>query len=51
MHRGLRREFQESIIEDREPLMSGEEGRKDVAVAQGADKSVERGEVLQLTPP
>ncbi len=33
MHRGLRREFQESIIEDREPLMSGEEGRKDVAVA------------------
>ena len=37
------REFRDCIIEDREPVMSGEEGLKDLAVVLAAHESGERG--------
>jgi predicted dehydrogenase len=43
------REFRASILEDREPAMSAEEGMKDLAVVLAAYRSVERGEPVSLS--
>ena len=47
--RDMLREFRKSVLEDREPSMSGEEGMKDLAVVMAAYKSVERGEPVSLS--
>ena len=48
---GMVTEFRQSIQEDREPLMPGEEGLKDLAVVLGAYRSAEQGREVTLTPP
>ena len=40
---GMVREFRDSILEDREPVMSGEEGLNDLAVVLAALESAELG--------
>ena len=40
---GMIREFRDSVLEDREPVMTGEEGLKDLAVVLAADESAEKG--------
>ena len=49
--RGMVREFRAMILEDREPVMSGEEGLKDLAVVLAAYESAEEGREVYLTPP
>ena len=52
--RGVRemiKEFRDSVLEDREPAMSGEEGLRDLAVVLGAYQSAELGREVLLTPP
>ena len=52
--RGVRpmlREFRDSIAENREPLMSGKDGLRDLAVVLGAYQSAERGREVSLTLP
>ena len=45
------REFRSCIEQDREPLMSGEEGIKDLAVVLGAYWSAKEGTGITLSPP
>ena len=52
--RGVRpmlREFRDSIVENREPLMSGKEGLQDLAVVLGAYESAKQGREVSLTFP
>jgi predicted dehydrogenase len=49
--RGMVREFRSSILEDREPTMSGEEGLRDLAIVLGAYQSAAEGREVTLTPP
>ena len=49
--RQMVKEFVDSIRENREPVMSGEEGLKDLAVVLGAYQSAEQGRQVSLTPP
>ncbi len=53
-HRGVRgmvREFRDSIIEDREPVMNGQEGLRDLAIVLGAYQSAERGTEVSISDP
>ncbi len=45
------REFRECVLSDRDPVMSGEEGLKDLAVVLGAYQSAEQGAEVALSPP
>ena len=53
-HRGVRgmvREFRDSILEDREPVMNGQEGLRDLAIVLGAYLSAERGAEVSISDP
>ena len=45
------KEFRASVLEDREPVMSGEEGVKDLAIVLGAYESVQQGGEVALSLP
>ena len=52
--RGVRdmvREFRDSIFEDREPSMNGQEGLRDLAIVLGAYESAERGTQVTISDP
>lgn len=49
--RGMVKEFKASVQEGREPLMSGEEGLKDLAIVLAAYRSADQGGEVALTPP
>ena len=49
--RGMVSEFRRSIEEDREPVMSGHEGTKDLAVVLAAYESMRTGESVRLSLP
>ena len=49
--RGMVREFRDSIIEDREPVMNGQEGLRDLAIVLGAYESAERGTEVSISDP
>ncbi len=44
-------EFRDCVLEDREPVMSGEEGLRDLAVVLAAYRSVEQGAAVTVSPP
>ena len=46
--RGMALEFRNSILEDREPVMSGQEGVNDLAVVLAAYRSVQEGREIAL---
>ena len=46
--RGMVREFRDSIVEEREPIMSGQEALNDLAVVLAAYRSAEQGTVVNL---
>lgn len=48
--RAMVKEFRASILKDREPLMSGEEGLRDLMVVLGAYRSAEQGTAISLGP-
>jgi predicted dehydrogenase len=48
---GMLREFRSCVLEDREPVMSGEEGIKDLAVVLAAYQSVEQRKEVAISPP
>lgn len=48
---GMVREFRQSILDDREPEMSGEEALKDLAIVLAAYKSADGGGEVSLTLP
>ena len=48
---GMVREFRESILEDREPVMNGQEGLRDLAIVLGAYQSAERGTQIFISDP
>ena len=48
--RGMVREFREAIREDREPVMSGEEGLRDLEIVLAAYRSAETGEAVRPGP-
>ena len=48
---GMMREFRSCVLEDREPVMSGEEGLRDLAVVLGAYRSATQGAEVTLSPP
>ncbi len=45
------REFRDSIIEDREPVMNGQEGLRDLAIVLAAYDSAERGTGVSISDP
>ena len=45
------KEFRDSIVEDRQPEMSGEEGLKDLIVVLGAYRSADEKREVELTLP
>ena len=47
---GMVKEFRDSIMEGREPTMSGQEGLKDLAIVLAAYRSAEHGQEVSLTP-
>ena len=47
----LVKEFRQSILEDREPEMSGEEGLKALAIVLAAYKSADEGGEISLALP
>ena len=49
--RGLMREFLSCVREDREPVMSGQEGLRDLAVVLAAYQSVEQGAEVNVSLP
>jgi len=49
--RRMFREFRSSILEDREPTMSGHEGMKSLAFVLAAYQSAEQGAEVSLSPP
>jgi predicted dehydrogenase len=49
--RGMVKEFKASIQEGREPVTSGEEGLKDLAIVLAAYESANQGGEVALTPP
>ena len=44
-------DFRDSILQDREPTMTGEEALLDLAVVLGAYESIREGREVALTPP
>ena len=46
--RGMVREFRQAIREEREPVMSGEEGLRDLEIVLAAYRSAEKGEAVRL---
>ena len=46
----ISKEFRDSIFEDREPVMSGEEGLKAPAIVLAAYESAAQGRQVSLTP-
>jgi predicted dehydrogenase len=44
-------EFRSSILEDREPAMSGQQGVNDLAVVLAAYRSIQEGREVALTLP
>lgn len=49
-YRRQHQEFIDAVIEDREPSVTGEDGKAAVAVAEAAYKSAAEGRVIQLLP-
>ena len=49
--RGMVKEFRDSIIEDREPVMNGQEGLRDLAIVLAAYESAERGTEVSISDP
>ena len=49
--RGMMREFRSCVLEEREPVMSGEEGLRDLAIVLAAYRSAERSAEVSVTPP
>ena len=49
--RSLVREFRDAILEDREPLVSGDDGLRDLSVVLAAYQSVAGGQEVEVTSP
>ena len=48
---GMVREFRDSLVEDREPIMSGREALNDLAVVLAAYRSARGGTVVKVAKP
>ena len=49
--RSMVKEFRDSILEDREPVMNGQEGLRDLAIVLGAYESAELGAEISISDP
>ncbi len=49
--RAMLSEFRNAVLEDRQPLMSGPEGTRDLAVVIAAYESARTGETVAVSPP